>query len=219
MTIQLDLEHRQLSFLPAEQALAKAAASRNAMRFQFHAQLASKQASYIPVQSLKVEENTLKRMIGKYSEQLVYQPMEELQNWFTYSSGAFLDPGYPSLYYSRSEQRQVCPNKSAIAGIGEGIAGLVMQQRYRCRQLCRPYHDYPDIVMEKNGKIYLVEAKATTLSVAEVQQVIDEELIRLVAYCSACAELDGRPVMGVLVGTALVSETVYHCSLTEVEMQ
>ncbi|MBD1999235.1 hypothetical protein H6G00_21905 [Leptolyngbya sp. FACHB-541] len=94
-------------------------------------------------------------MISKYSEQLVYRPLEEMQYWFAYSSGAFLEPGYPPLFYSRTEHKVITPNKSAVAGIGEGIAGFLAQRLYQCRKLARPNHDYPDIVMEGNGKTYL----------------------------------------------------------------
>jgi len=139
-----------------------------------------------------------------------------MQYWFAYSSGAFLEPGYPPLFYSRTEHKVITPNKSAVAGIGEGIAGFLAQRLYQCRKLARPNHDYPDIVMEGNGKTYLVESKATALSLADIQQVLDEELIRIAAYTASCAELDARPVVGLLVGTALISETAYQSCITEV---
>lgn len=156
--------------------------------------------------------------MGKYSEQLVYSALTELQYWFSYSSGAFLEPGYPPLFYSRSKKHVISPNKSAIAGIGEGIAGLIMQRLYHCRKLSRPVQDYPDIVMEGNGKTYLVESKATTDSIQEVRRILDEELHRMAAYVSVCKELDTRPVVGVLVGTALINESQYHSCITEVEI-
>ncbi|MBD2001422.1 hypothetical protein H6G00_33320 [Leptolyngbya sp. FACHB-541] len=216
MMIQISLERRQLQLSPIEQSLAKAAASRSAMRFQFQFQLANKESAYQSASPLQIQTAILKRMISKYSEQMVYRPLDEMQYWFAYSSGAFLEPGYPPLFYSRTEHRTVSPSKSAVAGIGEGIAGFLAQQLYRCRKLARPNHDYPDIVMEGNGKTYLVEAKATTASDLDIQQIIEDELIRMVAYASACAELETRSVVGVLVGTALVSETHYRCYVTEV---
>lgn len=218
MPIQLTLEHQQLTLSPMHQSLAKAAASRQAMRFQFQAQLASTSSTQTTLPPLQVDEQVLAQMIHKYSEQLVYRPLEEIQHYFTYTSGAFLEPGYPPLFYSRTEKRMITPNKSAIAGIGEGIAGLVAQQLFRCRKLARPNHDYPDIVMVGNGRTYLVEAKATTGSVADIGQVIEDELIRMAAYTSACFELDSRPVIGLLIGTVLLSETKYHCFITEVSV-
>lgn len=216
MPIQLHLERRCCQLSSLEQSLAKAAASRHTMRFQLQSRLADKQMDYHLAAPLQIEENILKRMISKYSEQLVYRPLEELQHWFTYSCGAFLEPGYPPLFYSRTENRVVTANKSAVAGIGEGVAGFLLQRLYRCRKLARPNHDYPDIVMEGNGKIYLVESKATTQSPAEMKQVIEQELMRMAAYTSACAELEAQPVVGILVGTALISESQYYCYLTEV---
>lgn len=218
MPIDLTLEHRQLNLSPMQQSLAKAAASRQAMRFQFQAQLANTLSPYASLPPLQVDERVLGQMICKYSEQLVYRPQEEMQYYFTYTSGAFLEPGYAPLFYSRTEHRLITPSKSAIAGIGEGIAGLVAQQLFRCRKLARPNHDYPDIVMRGQGRTYLVEAKATTGSAAGIQQVIEDELIRMTAYTSACFELDSRPVVGLLIGTALQSETQYHCYITEVSV-
>lgn len=102
-------------------------------------------------------------MIEKYSEQLVYKPLEEVRYWFAYSSGAFITPGYPALFYSRTKDNKVSPNKSAVASIGEGVTGFLAQKLYKCRKLARPNHDFPDIVMEDNNytKTHLFESKAT----------------------------------------------------------
>lgn len=98
------------------------------------------------------------------------------------------------------------------------MAGLVAQRLYQCRKLSRPNHDFPDIVMTSNGMTYLVEAKATTDSASAIQQTVDEELLRMAGYVSACAELDSRPVVGLLVGTALVNEQEYRCYVSEVRL-
>ncbi|MBW4540239.1 MAG: hypothetical protein KME43_13985 [Myxacorys chilensis ATA2-1-KO14] len=220
MDIEIAIEHRHLKVSPAEQALAQAAASRDALKVQFLSQLASKSLTYTLTQTLGVNPNTLKLMVRKYSEQLVYQPLEELQFWFSYSSGVFLEPGYPPLYYSRKPSGQsISPNKSAIAAIGEGVAGLVGQQLYQGRKLARPIHDYPDIVMLGNKRVYLLESKATTLSKEDIKRVIDDELVRMIVYASACADLDKQTtVVGVLVGTALLGETCYRTYITEVSV-
>ena len=216
MTITIHLERRQVQFSSTEQALAKAVASRQAMRFQLQAQLAKRHLSYSAISPLHIQEDTLRRMVVKFSEQLVYSPLEEMHSWFAYSSGAFLQHGYPPLFYGKSETRSIVANKSAVAGIGEAIAGFLAQRLYQARKLARPVHDYPDIVMTGQGKTYLVEAKASTVSAPEIRQVLDEELMRLAAYTSACAELDARPVTGLLIGIAIESETHYHCCITEV---
>lgn len=216
MTISLVLEHRSITLSATEQALAKATASRYAMRLQLQPRINDRLSLYKPQPRIEVEESTLKCMIDKYSEQLVFEPLKELQQWFAYSSGLFLQPGYPPLFYNRSEHRTISPSKSAVAAVGEGVAGLLAQRLYRCRKLARPIHDYPDIVMEGEHSTYLVEAKATVQSAADIKQVVEEEVIRIAAYTSACAELDPRPVVGLLVGTALVSELQYACYITEV---
>jgi hypothetical protein len=216
MTIHLTLERRHLQLSCSEQALAKAALSRTALKTQFQTLLLHKHCFYQPAGVEQLQELTLQRMVSKYSEQLLYRPLEELHYWFTYTSGFHLYPGYTPLFYSCTDKQSIVPNKSAVAGIGEGIAGFLAQRLYGCRKLARPTHDFPDLVLESEDKTYLVEAKATTQGLKEVKQVMEEELIRLVAYVSACGELDSRPVVGLLVGTALKQEHQYQCCMTEV---
>lgn len=166
--------------------------------------------------SLDISEAALERMVVKYSEQLVFQPLQEIRYWFTYSSGAFLEPGYPPLFYSRDRYRKVSPNKSAVSAIGEGIAGFVAQRLYQCSKLARPNHDYPDIVMEDQQRTFLVEAKATLQSQNDrVEDVVDGELPRLASLTSSAGQLDVRPVVGLLIGTALISEIEYYCYMVE----
>ena len=155
--------------------------------------------------------------IWQYSEQVVFEPLEELNIWFTYRGGQFLAPGYQPLFYSRSENHSVTPSKTAVAGVGEGISGFLAQRLYRCRKLARPIQDYPDIVMvANNGAIYLVESKASTGSPEALQRTIDEEVIRLASYASACLELNTRPIRGLLVATAFLGTNEYQAYLTEI---
>jgi hypothetical protein len=130
-----------------------------------------------------------------------------------------LEPGYPPLFYSRDRNRTVSPNKSAVAAIGEGIAGFIAQRLYRCTKLARPNHDYPDIVMEGEQKTFLVEAKATLQSQDDrIEEVVEAELPRLASLTSSAGQLDVRPVVGLLIGTALVSEVHYYCYMVELVM-
>ncbi|MBD3886607.1 hypothetical protein IFO70_33600 [Phormidium tenue FACHB-886] len=217
--INLYLERRTIQLSPLEQSLAKAAASRHAMRLQLQGQLAHQLSSpYSPLPLLLIQPNTLQPMIFQFSEQLVFHALEEMHQFFNYTSGLYLEPGHPPLFYSRTQSQSASPNKSAIAAIGECIAGLVTQRLYHCCKLSRPIGDFPDLVMRGNGTIYLVEAKATTSSLKEMQRVLDEECLRLAAYVAACVELDTQPLVGLLVGTVLVGETHYHTYLTEVRV-
>lgn len=220
MTISISLWRRQFQLSPLEQSLAQTAASRKQIKDQFNLQLASHAVTYSSAPTISVAPSTLGAMIRRYSEQLVYRPLEEMRFWFTYSSGIFLEPGYPPLYYSRTSSNQsVAPNKSAIASIGEGVAGLLAQRLYHARKLARPIHDYPDLVMAHERTIYLVEAKATTGSASDIQTVIDEELSRMSVYVSGCANLaPHNTIVGVLIGTALTSMNSYETYLTEVRV-
>lgn len=169
--------------------------------------------------SLTISESTLARMVVKYSEQLVFQPLEEIRYWFTYSSGAFLEPGYPPLYYNRDRNSRVSPNKTAVSAIGEAIAGFIAQRLYHCTKLARPNHDYPDVVMEGQRMTYLVEAKGTLQSLEEgIEYIVDSELPRLASFTSSAGQLDVRPVVGLLIGTQLISEIQYYCYMIELQL-
>lgn len=215
--IHLSIAQRQVSLSPTLQALAKASTSRRSLQLRFQQQLNECLVDYGSSTTLTIHEDLLRYCIWQYSEQVVFEPLEELSIWFQYSSGQFLLPGYPPLFYSRTENRSVSPSKSAIAGIGEGVTGFLAQRLFGCRKLARPIHDYPDIVMVGNDDaIYLVESKASASSPGVLKQAIDAEIFRLAAYASACSELNTRPIKGLLVATALISETEYQAFLTEV---
>lgn len=150
--------------LPAHlQGLITGSGLRRVLRLELERQLAP-QLAYAQSLTMTISESTLKRMVTRYSEQLVFQPVNEIRYWFTYQSGAYLEPGYPPLYYGRQRQRTVSPNKTAVSALGEAIAGFLAQRLYKCRKLGRPNHDYPDIVMEGGGSTFLVESKATLKS-------------------------------------------------------
>ncbi|MBD2109990.1 hypothetical protein [Nodosilinea sp. FACHB-13] len=172
---------------------------------------------YRSTETLELHEDVLRGCVWRYSEQVVFDPLEELNIWFTYRGGHFLAPGYPPLFYSRSENHSVSPSKTAVAGIGEGVSGFLAQRLYRCRKLARPIQDYPDIVMVAlDGAIYLVESKASTGSLVALQRTIDEEVIRLASYTSACSELNTRSIRGLLVATAFLGTNQYQVYLTEI---
>ena len=215
--ISLTIRKKLISLSSHEQGLATAAHARSALAPEFQAAIASRTTETSVSQV--ISESTLERMVVKYSEQLVFQPLQEIRYWFTYSSGAFLEPGYPPLYYGRDRNRTVSPNKSAVSAIGEAIAGFLAQRLYGCTKLARPNHDYPDIVMEGQDMTFLVEAKATLRSEGDqIETVVDDELPRLASLTSSARLLDVRPVRGLLIGTTLISEVEYFCYMVELEL-
>ncbi|QDU39716.1 hypothetical protein Mal4_40620 [Maioricimonas rarisocia] len=157
---------------------------------------------------------TLDWMMTKYSEQLVFNPRREIEHWFAYDSGAYLDPGYPPLFYQADRRKGPSPNKSAVAAIGEGVAGFLAQRVYGCRKLARPNHDCPDIVMEANNTTYLVEAKASLGGNAA--DAISENKLSFVSLTATSAILDVRPVRGLLVSTSIALEDSYRIHILEV---
>ena len=216
--ITIDIETRKFTFTKDEQNLANGATSRKALENEFQ-KLLSQKVPVISHDTLNISETILKVMIRKYSEQLIFQPLKEMQFWFSYSSGAYIEPGYPPLYYSRSKGKKVSPNKSAVAGIGEGVAGFISQRLYKARKLARPNHDFPDIVMESGGVVYLVESKATlSAEPTKALKMIEEELTRIVSYTSTCVKMDKRKIMGLLVGTNIINENAYHSYVLEIDI-
>jgi hypothetical protein len=216
--ITLEVKFRNIQLTKAEQNLATGAYTRNVLRERFQTVLAAK-PQFTTLNQFALDESVLRRMISKYSEQLIYQPLNEIRFWFEYSSGVFLEPGYPPLFYAKNRGKILSPNKSAAAAVGEGIAGLLMQRLYQCRKLARPNHDYPDIVMEAGSKTYLVESKASIdTNESHLRGALDEEIFRLAAFTSTCAQLDTRPVGALLVGTLVVSESRYRSLVSEITL-
>src|SRR5262245_249662 len=96
--IVLEIQRRQI-ILPAQlQGLITGSSQRRTLRMELDRQL-KPQLAYPETFSRTISEPTLKRMVTKYSEQLVFQPVNEIRHWFTYQSGAYIEPGYPPLYY------------------------------------------------------------------------------------------------------------------------
>ncbi len=83
--------------------------------------------------------------------------------------------------------------------------------------------DYPDAVCDdpSSHTIYLGEAKATAArSLDEVKRVIDGELPRFIPFVVAANSLDTTQtkVLGLLVGTTILTSTHFHCAITEVRV-
>jgi hypothetical protein len=212
--INLRVERRRITLATELHGLITGAGERRVLRTELDRCL-HPQMGYTESLTIGIAETTLKHMVTKYSEQLVFQPVNEIRHWFTYESGAFIEPGYPPLYYSREKGKPFSPNKSAVAAIGEAIAGFLAQRLYRCRKLSRPNHDFPDVVMESGLKTYLVEAKATLVSQKAIKGVIDDEVHRMSRLMTSALFLDQRPVVGLLFGTFLETETDYFVYITE----
>ncbi|MCY7276845.1 MAG: hypothetical protein LH702_24715 [Phormidesmis sp. CAN_BIN44] len=219
MAIEIMLERRTITLSPDEAALAKAATTRHALRLQFQTQLTARRIPYQDAGKLLLHEARLQACVTEFAHQLVYSPLADLRYFFALQTGIFLEPGYPPLYYAsrKAMSPSALANKSAVAAVAEAIAGLLAGELFQLRKWATGYHDYPDLVMGNATAVYLVEAKGTTREVDDLRQVLDDELYRMAAYAAACNDLDrSRPSIGVVVGTALLSESRYHVLLNEV---
>ena len=212
--IQLYVERRRIVIRTKQHGVIAGASERAKLRRRFEQSLSS-QMRYTENFSLPISETTLKHMITKYSEQRVFQPLNEIRYWFTYESGAYVEPGYPPLFYSGGNTKDRSPNKSVVSAIGEGIAGFLMQRLYRCTMLARPNNEKPDIVLEDANRTYLVEAKATMKSLDRIHDVVDQTLSSMATVFLSALLLDVRPPCGIVAGTYIQSETEYYVCLTE----
>ena len=224
LVIELSIEKRYLQIDAITGAIAQAAYSRSAMKPELMERLEQLSAPYSPLPSWSVHPNTIRALVRRYSEQAAFYPLEEISQWIAYQRyGLFLLPGYQPLFYSRTENKLVSPNKSAIAAIGEACLGLVIQYLYQGRLLARPVGDYPDAVCEcpTDHTLYLAEAKATAAkSVDDIKSVINSELPRFIPFILAANSLDNSPnkILGLLVGTTVLSSQQFHCSISEVRV-
>ena len=219
--IRVQYAKRIVELTGAEKGLATGAYTRDRLKKQFMKSLSTK-PGYGDSFTMNIHDSTLIMMIGKYSEQFIFQPLEEIKQWMGFNSGLFYEPGYPDLYYSiKKRDGKISPNKSAISGVGEGMAGCIAQRLYNCKRMSRPNHDFPDIVMSSGPVVYMVEAKSTSISEAAVKSEIDDELPRMTSFVASCADIDSREIVGLLVGTAVMKESQFlecSCFITEVRI-
>lgn len=214
MYIDIDIQRDQLPLDPALRGLATGAHTRAALAPRFE-----RAAANVLVRSshhCRVHETTLRRMVDRCSEQLVFRALEDVKDWFSYTSGSFFSHGYPRLHYAATGNRKPTSNKSAIAAVGEGVAGLLAMRLYRGRLLARPFHDYPDIVLGSPNGIMLVEAKATTED--KVNSIASAELPRLAAYAASVRDIDPAVTTALLVVTRLVREQAYEVRIVEISL-
>ncbi len=228
MPIEITLERKQIQLTSAASALAKAATSRQALRRQFESAIAMKQTCFQSAGSFKIDESTLRWCIHRYSEQLVPNAIEQIQFFLSLQQPFYYEPGFAPLYYfsHKSGGQGISVSKSAISALSEGVGAIIVQRLMKARIICRPYHDFPDLIgtdaasgsQISNSRIYLVEAKGACMrSVADMRQTLNEELFRLAAYTAAAQDLDpARQMVGVLVGVVIRQSDRFSVLLSEV---
>jgi len=76
--ITLEIKFRNIQLNREEQNLATGAHTREVLREKFQKTLATK-PQYTTFSQFVLDESVLRRMISKYSEQLIYQPLNEIR--------------------------------------------------------------------------------------------------------------------------------------------
>lgn len=152
--------------------------------------------------SYPIDSSKLKNMIAGYSEQLTPYAEEDMVEWFSYTSGRMFKTDYPDLFYFAEKPYEA--NKSSVAAIGEGIAGYVMTNIFGYDTLARPIGDSPDILMEKDGKIAFVEAKASISHKGKksLENIIKDAAIGVLELI-AKAQYSSPEYVGFIIGTEI----------------
>ncbi len=125
ITIKIEVKTREIAL--SSSLIPVALSRRNTFKYQFQQAIENQKKSYAPKTVLHVDELTMRRMIEKYSEQVVYRPIDDMRYYFQYTNRAMTEPGYPPLFYPAVVDRKRDPNISAVMAIGEGVAGFVAQ--------------------------------------------------------------------------------------------
>jgi hypothetical protein len=99
------------------------------------------------IKKVVLNSKELDASINKFSEQLIFYAENELINWFSYTKGRIISTKFPDLYYLIDKNYEI--NISAVAAIGEGIAGHILEEVFGYNTLARPLKYMPDIIMEK----------------------------------------------------------------------
>jgi len=212
-TISIDVRSRTI---PLSKSLKSQVLSpRSEMLERFKKDISLAYHPYSPHTIVDVDEVVIERMVAKFSERVIYRPLDDIRYWDWTRKGLNIEPGYPPFYYS-STKDGLPVNATAVGGLGEGVAGLLAQRIYKARKVTRPYLDYPDAVMECGGVIYLVEAKATTVeNDTGIRATAQKELVEMARLMVSCEVLNHRRVRGLVVGTRIVDPSNYRSYITE----
>lgn len=222
--IELALEKRCLTLDPLTGALAQAVASRAALPADLLTHLEQVATPYTPLPTWSVHPHTIRALVRRYSVQTTSYPLEEVTQWFAYQRyGLFLLPGYPPRYFAHTEQQPISPPRGAVTALGEACLGLLLQHLYQGRLVAKPVAAYPDAVCVNptTQTLYLgaVQATASETSAAS-QRLVDEAMPRFLPCVLAAHTLNysTQTVLGLLVGTTLLSHEQWHCALVEVRV-
>ena len=88
--INLQYSKRIVQLTGPEKGLATGAHTRNKLKREFMKLLAS-QPNYSNPVTMSVNDSTLIAMVRKYSEQFVFQPLDEIKHWMGFNGGLYLN--------------------------------------------------------------------------------------------------------------------------------
>jgi hypothetical protein len=109
------------------------------------------------------------------------------------------------------------------AGIGEGMAGYLVQKLHQYTPKARPIGYTPDIIMERLHPpgIALVEAKGTTITSTSAKRSVLPELrlaaIDMIKMLAMAPYLNRAKYTGYVIGTEIVDEDEFRCYVLRLE--
>lgn len=174
---------------------------------------------------LPVHPRALQRMIPKYSEQLTYKPLTEIEVWSAKSVAQSVDKGYLPYFYEPKITKNRTANSAAVFAVAEGVAGLIAQQIYRGAFLSRPYYDFPDAILyetDLEGAMILVEAKGTSqrgsIGRTHIKSEVKSTIKDLAKVLISCKTSNNDPLYGLIIGTHINTPSSYDCYITRLNI-
>jgi len=165
---------------------------------------------------------TLRRMVKRYSAQFLGDVELELREYFARRGGSSFNSEYADLLYFESVNGPTL-SSSVSAGIGEGMAGYLVQKLHQYTPKARPIGYTPDIIMERLHPpgIALVEAKGTTITSTSAKRSVLPELrlaaIDMIKMLAMAPYLNRAKYTGYVIGTEIVDEDEFRCYVLRLE--
>jgi len=163
---------------------------------------------------------TLRQIVKKFSAQFIGDVELELSEYFKQRGGSSFNSAYPDLLYFASSSGPTLSN-SVIAGVGEGMAGYLVQYLGGYTPKARPLGYSPDIIMAKRAplRVALVEAKGTarTNPGERIIAVLRKATLEMIEMLAMAPYLKSAKYTGYVVGTEIVEEDEFNCYVLRLE--
>jgi hypothetical protein len=179
-----------------------------------------KQVSFSSPIDLNFHSVTLRQIVKRFSAQFIGDVELELTQYFDQRGGGSFNSSYPDLLYFSSSGGPTL-SSSVIAGVGEGMAGYLVQYLDGYAPEARPLGYAPDIIMVKQTplRVALVEAKGTarTNPGDGILAVLRKAALEMIEMLAKAPYLKSAKYTGYIIGTEIVREDDFRCYVLRLE--